>query len=120
MKQTGEIEIIQLPSDVTLMPIYIGGKYLFETSGKVKPYLGLSAAIFNVKEKNDLVENAPYNTGFGFAILAGTYFQIGPKLDLFIDFKFNIGKIKIKDFEDSSDQGGFRLHLGLVYKIYLY
>ena len=54
-KGSGELPVVELPTDITMAPIYLGGKYIFKTQSKFKPHLGVSGVIFNVKEENQWV-----------------------------------------------------------------
>jgi len=111
---TGIIDIIDLETKVVLAPIYVGLKYLFD-AGKLKPYLGAAWTVFNIKETNDYRPSASFSTNHGVSLLAGLYFELAKNLNLFGDFRYEIGKVTIEDFDEEVDQAGLRFHLGLSY-----
>lgn len=114
-KKTGIIEVINLESDLLMVPLYVGGKYIFNTSGKIKPYLGLAWAVFNVKETNDFRQDTNYNTSHGMSLLGGVYFSLSNKLDLFGGLRYDIGKVTIEEFNEEADLSGIRFHLGFLF-----
>ena len=111
---SGVIDIIELDTEVVLAPIYVGAKYLFD-AGKLKPYLGAAWTVFNIKETNDYNPDSNFNTNHGFSLLAGLYYKLSDKLNLFGDFRYDIGKVTIENFDEEADLAGIRFHLGLTY-----
>jgi membrane fusion protein (multidrug efflux system) len=114
-KKAGIIETINLESELLMIPLYLGGKYIFNTSGKIKPYIGLAWAVFNVKETNDFQPDTNYHTTHGVSLLGGTYFSLGKKIDLFGGLRYDIGKVTIEEFNEEADLSGIRFHLGFLY-----
>jgi RND family efflux transporter MFP subunit len=113
-KKSGMIETINLESELLMVPLYLGGKYVFNT-GRIKPYLGLAWAVFNVKETNDFRSDTNYHTTHGVSLLGGAYFSLGKKFDLFGGLRYDIGKVTIEEFNEEADLAGIRFHLGFLY-----
>ncbi len=113
-KGDGIIELIDTETEVVLAPIYIGAKYLFD-AGKLKPYLGAAWTVFNIKETNKYNPDANFSTNHGFSLLAGLYYKLSDQLNLFGDFRYDIGTVAIEGFEEEADLTGLRFHLGLTY-----
>ena len=100
----------------TSMPVYLGGKYIFNINKAISPFVGIAGIIYNVKETNVYVPPAPYNTAYGVSLIAGSYLRIFKNISLFADLRFDIGSLSIEGFDETSNLGGLRFHLGFVYK----
>jgi len=115
-KKSGVIELIDMETELVMAPIYIGGRYIFNPDGKVRPYLGLAWIVFNNKETHDFDPDASFDTRHGFALLGGLYYSLSPQVDLYGSVRYSSGKATFEDFEQDADLGGLRLHAGVVYK----
>ena len=116
LNKKGIIEIVDEESTVTMMPIYIGGKYLFKTNSKIKPYIGIAGVIFRVKEENIYNPDASFENEFGLSLIGGVRLKISEKIDLFADMRYDFVKKSIENFDEKADLGGGKFHIGFVYK----
>lgn len=115
-QKEGVIEAIDLDTKLVMAPLYVGARYLFDTNSKFKPYLGLAWTVFNNKETNDFIPDASFDTQHGVCLLGGTYYSVGPNVDIYGTVRYDMGKKTIEGFDEEADLGGLRLHLGVVYK----
>jgi len=115
--KTGTIIGVDAETEIIRAPISLGARYVFAAGSKFKPYVGLAAIAFNAKETNVYVPDAGYITRWGFGLVGGVYYEINPKLDLFLDLRYGFGTHNIEDFEDEAKLDTLRLHLGIVYRI---
>ncbi len=116
LNKKGIIEIVDEESTITMIPIYIGGKYLFKTNSKIKPYIGIAGVIFRVKEENIYNPDASFENAFGISLIGGVRLKISEKIDLFADLRYDFVKKSIENFDEKADLGGGKLHIGFVYK----
>jgi len=119
LNKKGIIEIVNEETTITMMPIYIGGKYLFKTNSKIKPYVGIAGVIFSVKEKNKYNPDASFESAFGLSLVGGVRLKVSKKIDLFADIRYDFAKMSIENFDKKADLGGGKLHVGFVYKFSL-
>ena len=119
LNKKGIIEIVNEETTITMMPIYIGGKYLFKTNSKIKPYVGIAGVIFRVKEKNKYNPDASFESTFGLTLVGGVRLKVSKKIDLFADIRYDFAKMSIENFDEKADLGGGKLHVGFVYKFSL-
>jgi len=117
LNKKGIIEIVDEESTVIMMPIYIGGKYLFKTNSKIKPYIGIAGVIFRVKEENIYNPDASFENAFGLSLIGGVRLKISEKIDLFADMRYDFVKKSIENFDEKADLGGGKFHIGFVYKV---
>lgn len=118
-KQSGLIVPIEVETDYTSVPIYLGGRYLFKTSSKFTPYAGLAVTFFNGKEENVYNPDPSFDTARGVSLLAGTYYSLSRNVNMFTDIRYDIGKSSLDNMDEDIDRGGLRLSLGIVYRISL-
>jgi len=114
MKATGELNPTLDETTVSSMPIYFGGKYLFNAGPKFQPYVGLAVVMASLKEENDfgeINENA-----IGASLMFGSYYHFSSNLSLDLVLKYDSLKFDIADFNEEADMSGARLMLFLSYK----
>lgn len=114
MNTTGKIEPTEEETKFTNMPIYFGAKYLFSSGSKFTPFAGI-AVLLDMITENNLIEKTN-KSALGFAILAGVYFDITPKLSLDLCMKYDTIKFPIEGLETKADLSGIRLFLMFSYK----
>jgi len=119
LNKKGIIEIVDEESTITMMPIYIGGKYFFKTNSKIKPYIGIAGVIFSVKEENIYNPDASFETASGLSLIGGTRLKISKKIDLFADIRYDFVKMTIEGFDEKADLSGGKFNIGFVYKFSL-
>lgn len=117
LTKTGTIPVINEEVNLTMMPTYIGFKYVFD-GASLRPFVGLSAVIFAVKEEHKYNPDPALDTGYGFALLTGAYLELSPNFDLFADLRYEIGSKEIEGYEtdDSANRNKFKIHFGFNYK----
>lgn len=82
---------------LNFIPVVVGGRYNFVTSGEFKPYAGAELGL-HFGSASVTVDMGPFGkidtdestSDFSFAPLAGFYYNIGPKLQLDVNVKMNI------------------------------
>lgn len=100
---------------LTMMPMYFGGKYNFQTKGKIKPFVGIAFTSYAVKEKSD--EEEISLTTYGPSILVGVNMSLNQKLDLFFKLKYDAVQLEIEALDNEKlDISGSGVVLGVSYR----
>jgi multidrug efflux pump subunit AcrA (membrane-fusion protein) len=115
--KTGTLPVVEEEVKFTMMPTYIGFKYIFD-GDSIRPFVGLSAVVFAVKEVHKYNPDPALDTGYGFALLTGAYLELSPNFDLLADLRYEFGSKEIKGFEtdDKASRNKFKIHFGFNYK----
>lgn len=108
----GHATVTQEPSKLTLIPIFLGLRYLLKVYNFI-PWIEIGADYYLYKEKSDI--KATSGSTFGYHVQGGFYLQI-PKID-FIKLKIYAKHTKAKTKENNIeiDLGGFEYSLGLAF-----
>jgi len=114
MAATGELFPTLIETKFSATPIYLGIRYIFMPEKKVTPYLGAAGIMASVREKTD-VETIKDNA-FGASIQVGGYFNLGQKLALDLQARYDILSFQIEEFNEKVKLSGLRLMLFLTYK----
>lgn len=115
----GEFTEFGEPTTLTMIPVYLGGKYRFKVSDKITPFIGSGLAVYAVKEKPEIeyFQETPYYTDYGFTVFGGTYFSLSQRLDLFLSLKYDYVKLSVNDLNEKLDFSGLRAFFGLKLKL---
>ncbi len=119
--KNGEFTISEEDTKLIMIPFYIGIKYIIKKTKKFEPFVGAALVRYNLKEVLPAsTEYHPetetnYHSNFGAAILAGTYWSIGSKLDFIFSLKYDISQSPIEELDEKINLSGLRAFIGLTY-----
>jgi len=113
MKASGEMVPFLDECTTTMIPIYVGGRYVFKIGNLFRPYVGLAGVYGTLTEKGDFGEISA--SAFGPGIQVGTYIAFGKQIGLDVVIRYDRLIFKNDEYDTESDMSGIRLLLLLTY-----
>ena len=112
----GELSETKETTTISHVPLAVGGKYLFNTKSKFRPYGGLAVFMGLMSEENPINPAGFSESGLGISILGGTYFDISDKISLNLMLRYDMISYSIEGMESDSDFSGARVFVLFTYK----
>jgi len=108
--RTGKLTFSQEETKLALIPISLGGRYIFPL-GLFNPYVGAGADLYFYYEKNPIGDVLNHTAGYH--IMGGAYIRFLKTLPLMLNLKlkYTMAKATEKDVQ----LGGFEYAAGLVF-----
>jgi len=113
MKASGEMEPIPDACSATIIPLYVGIRYIFKTGSLFHPHVGAAGVYGTLAEKGDFGEIDA--TGFGPSIQVGSYIRFSKRFGLDVVLKYDRLIFKNEKYDTESDMSGARLLLLFTY-----
>ncbi len=118
----GKVDIVDIHSSITLVPISIGlrGIYQIKSYAAVYAKFGPNWIYAHTKQKYPYVKNSVSKKEIGFTCGIGSWFYLGRSfsLDLFADYLYNKKNIvdNTSNLKLTRYLGGFQIGAGIAYK----
>jgi opacity protein-like surface antigen len=110
--RTGKTTFSQEETKFTLIPISLGGRYIFPL-GLFNPYVGAGADFYFYHEKNPIGDVLNHTAGVHF--MGGTYIRFLKTLPLMLSLKLKYTTAKATEKDVQVQLGGFEYGVGLVF-----
>lgn len=103
---------------LTMIPLYLGGKFYFNRIKNFLPFLGAAVVRYNIREtvpgSDEIHESTNYRSNFGASIFGGSTLPLGKKLHLVVNLMYDIIQIPVdEEGEEKINLSGLRLLVGL-------
>lgn len=107
-------------TEIRLIPLSLGIKYVLLPSACIHPYLGLGASytFFHVRNHSDYVKRSVSRGNMGFVVKSGFNIDLACHyfLDLFADYYYQYINLHSNNERHSIDIGGFKVGAGIGYR----
>lgn len=101
----------------TLIPVYVGFRYIFDNGQPMRPYIGAAGALFIMKEGLKTESPSFHSPKYGVSLNAGGYYDLSRSVALGLDARYDIGKVTIEGSEEKADMAGLRVSLGVNFRL---
>lgn len=113
MKVSGKMEPTGDECSSTIIPVYVGARYIFKAGKLFHPHVGLAGVYGTLTEKGDFGSISAKNVGT--SVQAGTYIKFNERLALDFVIKYDRLIFKNDEYDSKSDMSGVRLLLFFTY-----